>query len=392
MPTVGFLIVVLAGLFWGAPAMAARDGASGVAAPVPPSDFSVDKRRSDLARPARPAGAPYGGPIVDTHAHVMNRAEGGLDSILPWMDRAGVERLILLPTPNEAIFRDRDENARDRRRFLDLAGARGGRLCGSTYLTQWMNGAYRSGYREVELERRLDRLRRDLDGGTCLGVGEIGPYHFEKKPGQAVIEFPLDFAPMLAVAGIAARRGRWLDLHAEPVTDGGRSVEDQLYGGIALLYRRFPDLKLILSHTGMTNPANARALLQAYPDLMMNLKMVRPGGSLKWDQLEPISNADDRLFEDWARLMEDMPERFMVGTDARFGTRQYAGKRYGATIARLRRVLGSLDRQAAELIAHANARRVFKATPAAAAATSATESPKPDQDRQRKKRKKKRKR
>lgn len=241
MPTVGFLIVVLAGLFWGAPAMAARDGASGVAAPLPAPDFPVHKRRSDLARPARPAGHPYDGPIVDTHAHVMNRAEGGLDSILPRMDRAGVERLIL-------------------------------------------------------------------------------------------------------------------------------------------------------SHTGMTNPANARALLQAYPDLMMNLKMVRPGGSLKWDQLEPISNADDRLYEDWARLMEDLPERFMVGTDARFGTRHYAGKRYGTAIAKLRRILGSLDRHAAELIAHANARRVFKATPAAAAATSATESPKPDQDRKRKIRKNKRKR
>ncbi|MFQ5955430.1 MAG: amidohydrolase family protein [Kiloniellales bacterium] len=358
--------------------------------PLPPPDFQVHKQHSDLSRPTRAPGTPYDGPIVDTHAHVMNRVDGGLRGILPWMDRTGVERLILLPTPNEGIFRDREENARNRRRFLELAGERGGRLCGSTYLTQWMNGAYRTGYQEAELEKRLERLRQELDGGTCLGVGEIGPYHFEKKPGQAIIEFPLNFEPVLAVAGIAAERNRWLDLHAEPVTPDGRSVEDALFGGIALLYRRFPNLKLILSHTGMTNPLNARALLETYPELMMNLKMVRPGGRLTWDHLEPISNAEDRLYEDWARLMEDMPERFMVGTDARFGTRQYAGKRYGRTIAGLRRVLGSLDRPAADLIAHGNARRAFKASASAPSGEAATKSPTLGEDRGRKKRRKKR--
>ncbi|MFC1492229.1 amidohydrolase family protein [Nitrospinota bacterium] len=344
------------------------------------------KVRSDLSRPARPFDGRYSGPIIDTHSHVMNRTEDGLQSILPWMDRTGVERLILLPTPNEGLFRDREENAQDRRRFLELAGGRGGRLCGSDYLTNWMDAAHHSGYEEAELEKRLRWLREELDSGTCLGVGEIGPYHFEKKPGQAVIEFPLNFEPMLAVAGIAAEKGVWLDLHTEPVTHDGRSVEDALFGGIALLYQRFPNLKLILSHTGMTNPKNARALLETYPNLMMNLKMVRPGGNLKWDHLEPISNADDELYEDWARLMEEMPGRFMIGTDSRFGTPQYAGKRYGKNIQKLRRILGSLDPRAADLIAHGNARRIFGAAKVGSSGGPAVNLRKPGRDRKSKKR------
>ena len=136
-----FVLLALAGVF-----PVAQTALSGVETPLPPPGFAVVKERSDLGRPARRAGGRYAGPIVDTHVHVMNRAADGLQGILARMDGAGVERLILLPTPNEAIFPDRNDNARDRRRFLELAGERGGRLCGSTYFTRWMHTAYRRGY------------------------------------------------------------------------------------------------------------------------------------------------------------------------------------------------------------------------------------------------------
>jgi len=109
----------------------------------------------------------------------------------------------------------------------------------------------------------------------------------------------------------------------------------------------------------MTTPKNARALLETYPKIMMNLKIVLPGKKLKWEHLGPLTNSDGAIFEDWAKLMEDMPDRFMVGTDARFGTRQYAGKRYAKTIRNIRRLLGSLNKNAAEKIGYGNARRVF---------------------------------
>ncbi len=187
---------------------------------------------------------------------------------------------------------------------------------------------------------------------------------------------------MLALAALAAEKGVWLDLHAEPVTPDGRSLEDHLFAGIALLFQRFPDLKLILSHTGMTNTANARALLDLYPGLMMSLKMVRAGKRMSWDHLGPIANADGALYEDWARLMEDRPERFMIGSDSRLGTKQYVGNRYGRNIRKLRKILGSLEAGAADRIAHGNARRVFGPT---AAGKTALKSGRPDRDRVRRK-------
>jgi predicted TIM-barrel fold metal-dependent hydrolase len=180
-----------------------------------------------------------------------------------------------------------------------------------------------------------------------------------KKPGQKVIEFPLNFRPFLELAALAQQLDVPLDLHAEPVDHHDNSHEAQVFGGVALLYQRFPRLKLILSHTGMTHAANARALLDTYPRLMMNLKAVPPGRRLRWDHLGPVINADNRLFEDWAELLEAMPERFMIGTDARFGSDHYPRGRYEKKIRRLRRLLGSLDEDAARMIAHDNARRYF---------------------------------
>lgn len=334
----------------------------GIKTPLPPPDFKIHPGSLDPQRPARPPGASYDGPIYDTHVHLFNKASPGIADILPWMDKTGVERLLVLPTPNEGIFQDGHMNAQDRHRWPRLMGDRGGRLCGSTYLTNWMHDAYNNGYDQADLEERLQRLRKDLDSGGCLGVGEIGPYHFDKKGHGGIITFPLNFEPMLAVAGVAAEKGVPLDLHAEPNKKGGGSYEKDLYGGIAFLHKRYPNLKLILAHTGMTSPINARRLLNTYPNMMMNVKWVGGKGNLKWSHLGPIVNAQRALYEDWAKLFEDMPDRFMIGTDSRFGSRQYQGNRYGKNIRVTRRLLGSLDRKAADLIAHGNARRVFGAT------------------------------
>ena len=152
-------------------------------------------------------------------------------------------------------------------------------------------------------------------------------------------------------------------MHAEPVTPAGVSYEREVFGGIALLFRRHPGLKLILAHTAMTNPANARALLAAHHNLMMNLKITSKKKNLSWGNLGPIANRERQIYEDWATLMEDMSDRFMVGTDTHFwrerGSRVVDPERYRKEIKRMRRLLGSLNEAAADAIAHGNARRLW---------------------------------
>ena len=60
-----------------------------------------------------------------------------------------------------------------------------------------------------------------------------------------------------------------------------------------------------------------------------------------------------------------MPERFMVGTDEKFGRLRRGveaaeGKKYYRHIRRMRKILGSLSPEAAELIAYKNAKKIFR--------------------------------
>lgn len=273
------------------------------------------------------------------------------------MAEQGVKRAILMATPNSGRRENHRKSARYKQRLADTSGGRIGVACGGNY-SFWLHRAYRKGYQAAELAAILDRLRRGIDSGRCRGLGEIGLYHFNKSGRQAVIEYAPDFPPFLKFAGLAARTGVWLTLHAEPVEPDGVSHERDLFGGLALLFRRYPKLKLILAHAGMTNPANARRILTTYPGVVMDLK---PAKNKYWRNLESIHNAGFRLYEDWARLFEDMPARFVIGIDAKFGRniRRYPISRYVREVGHIRDFLGSLDPGAARMIAYENAERMY---------------------------------
>ena len=244
---------------------------------------------------------------------------------------------------------------------IELASAQPGRLrvfCGGDYLSNWLADAQRTGYREAELSSKLGRLNRELAGGVCAGLGEFGLLHFNKQEYQNIIQLRPTFAAVLEVIDVVAKNGSWIQLHAEPMEPEGVSRRADAFGALALWHQRHPDLKFILSHTAMTSAVNAKRLLAAYPNAMMTIKLPPRTG---WTYLEPVSNERGLLYEDWAELFDEMPERFMVGSDAKFDNAKHgSGDNYPRLVKLYRDVLGSLKPSAAELIANGNARKVFK--------------------------------
>lgn len=329
---------------------------------LPKPGFVIDRRRLANERAARAHGVPYRGPIIDVHLHLNVRSDdpasdSQLQEILGHIRGAGVARVIVMPTPNEGRKR-RARNRRQYRRELQKLGGGAVRLmCCGHYLGQWFHHAQEGSFTNQDFKTLRQRLTRDLAGGHYLGVGEFGLYHFNKTGRQPVIQYPPNFLPFLAIVDLIAGKGRWILLHAESIDPEGNSYEDKFFGGIELMYRRNPTLKLIISHTATTNPRNVRRLLERHPNLMMDFKLV---GRLEyWKHTSPVHNADKELHEDWARLFEAMPKRFMVGTDAKFYRRGFDGDSYRRLIESFRRVLGSLNPEAAGLIAHQNARRIL---------------------------------
>jgi hypothetical protein len=112
-------------------------------------------------------------------------------------------------------------------------------------------------------------------------VLERSAYTILKKPGQSLIKFPFKFDPMLKIAQIAEKKKVPLDLHADPISPYVKLIGNEVFSRISLLYKLFPNLRLIFSHTGMTNASNVRLLIETYPKLIMNLKIVVPGRKLK---------------------------------------------------------------------------------------------------------------
>ena len=322
--------------------------------------FEIDKERKPLNRATRDRSKSYMGPIIDIHSHIFDRRNGlDFEKITAEMDKSGVTRIFVMPTPNEGRYLEKEDNATARRMFDKIGNKRTGRFCGSTYLTAWMNRTFREGYEPSDLKNRLFLLKNDITLGGCLGVGEIGPYHFEKRLGQWVLNFKMNFKPMIELVQLVASLDVWLDLHAEPVNPEGKSYEEEVFGGINFLFQKAPNLKLILAHTGMTNAQNAKRLLVMHPNLMMHLKFKRPNRNFSWNNLGPLMSEEKKLFEDWAQLFEAMPNRFMIGMDARFGSNRYSYSKYSRKIRQVRRLLGSLNPKAARLIAWKNASQLW---------------------------------
>jgi hypothetical protein len=331
---------------------------------LPPADFIVDKNRTDLSRPVRVFKETYGGNIIDTHAHVDASQSGSINTeslslVVQSIDNAKGDYIIAMPVPNQGVVKYWALFAEQNKKLLDLGGDKIRLFCESSSISNWLDAAFHNGYNEKKLKKILDGLAADIIDPDCRGIGEIGLYHFNKTGDQNIIEYPPNFTPFIEVIDLIAKAGMWLDLHAEPVDPDGKSYEDQVFGGLALLYQQFPDLKLILSHTAMTNPANVRKILETYPNVMMNFKPVTDHDV--WRNLEPVTDVQGHLYEDWAELFEDMPERFMVGTDMKFG--QVNGNdvaAYRTETDLVKKILGSIAPDAAKLIAFKNAERIFK--------------------------------
>lgn len=360
-------------IFGGSLILAAYGGAtqitgSGSPVVIPPPAFEVEHTRSDPGRPVRSSGGNYTGPLIDTHAHLYPpngraKAAAGIDKgelkeIIRLMQNLGVEHVIFMPTPNDGIRPNQELGVVKRKMIKDLDKKRVIIFCGSNYITTWLNSAYHDGYGEKELQNILSRLSKDIDSGAYAGVGEIGTYHFDKGfKRQHVLKYPPNFEPFLQIVDLIAKKGMWLDLHAEPVDPQGTSYEKEVFGGLELFFRRNPDLKLLYSHTAMSNSINARRILKTYPNVMMNIKIETRHD--RWRNLEPVVNAEGNVYEDWAQLFEEMSERFMIGADFHFGRKGVRLKKYKKRIKGFRQMLFTLNPQAAQLIAFGNARRIF---------------------------------
>ena len=165
-------------------------------------------------------------------------------------------------------------------------------------------------------------IAAEFKRGYYQGIGE---FHLSGRAAEAPqVKKTVDFA---------VRHDLYLHAHADDEA-------------LEILFRHNPKAKIVWAHTGFfTAPEQVAAYLERYPALWCELSY--RGGI----------TAGGRLTDEWRRLFERYPDRFLLGSDTWVNERWDS---YGRTMAEYRGWLAQLPRPVAEQIAWRNAERLFR--------------------------------
>ncbi|MCC7276594.1 MAG: amidohydrolase [Alphaproteobacteria bacterium] len=248
-------------------------------------------------------------PLIDAHIHYSADAWEMLppDAAIALLREAGLRRALVSSSSDDGTQK-LYEAAPD----LIVPELRPYRSRGE--LSTWM----RDPTVVAHLEDRLRRFR-------YVGIGEFHVYGADA-----------DLPVVRRMVELARTHGLFLHAHSDA-------------DAVDRLFRQDPQARILWAHSGFDRPAGVRAMLQRHRHLWADLAFRSdhaPGG---------------RLDPEWRALLEEFPERFMVGTDT------FAPERWhyiGQHARWSRGWLAELPPALAERIAFRNAEALFGDFPA----------------------------
>ena len=274
-------------------------------------------------RPAEQAPIPF----VDAHVHLND-----VGMQLETMDRHGAQQAVLFwgrGSDNESVAA---AAARHSGRFIAFASISPERA------------AYRRAW-DADDSGLLEGLDALLSSGRFRGIGEISAVHFP-SPGLAETDYDPSGSMMNGIMTLARK-------HRVPVMV---HVEATRLRELSVLLERFADVPVIWAHGGYTPLFIARRMLERHPNLFYEL-------SARTWPLHPRSpdytllRDGRRVWPAWLELIESMPMRFIVGTDANQRSRDRDAMK-AESVQSLLRQLGAPTR---ELVARGNLLRLVGA-------------------------------
>jgi len=225
-------------------------------------------------------------PFIDAHAHLNDPALQ-----LELMQRWGATHAVVFwggRSSNESVAEAARAHPRRLIPFASISPER------SAYRPAWTHD-------DPALLKQLDAL---LATGLYKGIGEISATHF---PAAGFEE--TDFSPLgPMVTGILELARK----HQVPVM---LHVESTRMAELGQLLARFRDVPVIWAHGGYTPLFLARRMLEAHPNLYYELS-ARTWPRHPRSPDYTILRDGHAVWPEWIRLIEAMPHRFLVGTDA----------------------------------------------------------------------------
>jgi predicted TIM-barrel fold metal-dependent hydrolase len=279
-----------------------------------------------LSTAAAAAATPAVTPFIDGHTHFDQKdIPGSVAAALAGLDKEDAAMVFLLPPP------DTFDNPAHYDAEVILAAARQhpGKLAvmgGGGTLNAMIHQAVVSGDAGPKVLEAFRKRAEELAAEGIVGYGEMTAEHF--AGGTPYQYAPADHPLFLLLADIGARHGLPIDLHLEavpqtmPLPTGLKSPPNapELHENIAAFERLLshnPGENIVWAHagtdgTGLRTAALCRRLLQAHPNLYMELKL---DGSATAKN-SPLTGG--KVDPDWLKLFQDFPERFIIGSDQHY--------------------------------------------------------------------------
>lgn len=276
------------------------------------------QKRTSIVAPVESDGPAI--PFIDGHVHLNDEAMQ-----LDLMRRFGATRAIVFwgrASDNETIA---EAAKRHPDLFIPFASISPER---TIFRPAWTSN-------DPALLTRLDEL---LATGVYKGIGEISAVHFP-SPGLDETDYDPLGPMMRGVLGLARK-------HRVPVLV---HIELTRMRELSGLLEAFPDVPVIWAHGGYTPLFLARRMLERHPNLTYELS------ARTWPRHPRAPDytilQDGRsVWPEWLRLIEAMPDRFIVGTDA--SHRSLASETM--KFASVQNLLRQLSPSTRERVAHGN--------------------------------------
>jgi amidohydrolase family protein len=194
----------------------------------------------------------------------------------------------------------------------------------------------------------LDRVEARLRSGQCKGIGEVYPNNLHSYGVHPELKsrYPADSPLMRRLFTMSGTYAVPLSVHLETDPTSIAELERLLDSNAKGI--------LLWAHAGVFgDPPLLRSLLQKHSNLYCDL------AARDARYRTAISNGT-KLQSDWKALIEEFPDRFMVGSDVS----EHSLDQYTFVITYWREIFKQLSPETAEEIAHQNAERILRlATP-----------------------------
>ena len=286
-------------------------------------------------------------PFIDVHTHLEKAvAADSVEAAVQAMRAENSAKYLFLPSPfAQAGGRSFDieliQSAA--KKHTDKVSAMGG---GGT-LNPMIQEAVHAGKTSPELEKRFRNRAEEIARQGAVGFGEFTAEHRPSVSTPSYQTAPPDHPLFLLLADIAAKHNLPITFHLEAVPEtmpipaswpvNPLPNPPQLRANIAAFERLLahnPRARIVWAHAGWDNtgfrtPELSRRLLQAHPNLYLELKIdpLRPGLN------SPLEGgASGKLKPEWLKLFQDFPERFVIGSDQHYPMRDKGPQRWQAVI------------------------------------------------------------